>query len=486
MGRIEIMLRTLSERYSRLSLPARAGIWFTLCSIVQRGISVLSMPVFTRLLSTEAYGEYSLYTSWCMLFSLVITLNLSSEVFNKGLVDHEADRPAYSTCQAGLITALVLCFYFAYIVFHRVVDDLTGMDMVLTSLMFLEIYSTAIVGLWYARKRFEFEYRSLIAVTLGISLCSVLFGIAAVSIAPPSLKVVARVASNALPFFVVASVVLVRFVRESSKVCSRGWWAQSIRLGIPLVPHYASQVLLNQADKMLISRFLDNSKVAIYGIAHSAGLLLTMVNNGINSAFVPWLYSHLEREDYDPIGRIANALSALVLALVFLLMLFAPECVALLATEEYQEAVWSIPPIATGVVFAFMYTLFVNVEIYYGETGYVAVASIASAVINVILNIIAIPVFGYIASAYVTSACYLATAVFHYAFMRRALRKTGVRARIYDARFLGWLCAATLLCSCGAVSLYAEPMLRYGAICILVIVMAVSKNRVARLFSSMR
>lgn len=75
------------DKYQSMPLPAKAGVWFTLCSIIQRGISVISMPIFTRLLSTDAYGTYSLYTSWYMLFSLIVTLNLASEVFNKGLAD---------------------------------------------------------------------------------------------------------------------------------------------------------------------------------------------------------------------------------------------------------------------------------------------------------------------------------------------------------------------------------------------------------------
>lgn len=479
-------IRNISTKYSRLSLPAKAGFWFTICSIIQRGISVISMPIFTRLFSTSEYGEYSLYTSWSMLFSLVVTLNLSSEVFNKGLIDHESEKTEYTVSQLGLISALVGSFYLVYLVFHNVVDTITGMNLALTSLMYLEIYSTAVVGLWYARKRFNYEYRQLIIVTLGISFSSVIVGIVAVSYASTPWKVIARVASNVFPFFVVAFFVAVGFLSKSRAICSIKWWSESVRLGVPLVPHYASQVLLNQADKMLIAWFLNSAKVAIYGIAHSAGLLLTMVNNGINSAFVPWLYKRLERNDFNSIGVIANALSSIVLALVFLLMLFAPECVSILATEKYQEAIWSIPPIATGVVFAFLYTLFVNVEIYYGETKSVAIASIAAAAINLILNWVAIPLFGYIASAYITSACYLATAVFHYIFMQRALRRHNIRSNIYDIRFLVVLSILTLGCSGLSVILYTIPIVRHVAIGIMLIGLLAFRNRMGGLVTSIK
>lgn len=434
-----------------MPLPAKAGVWFTVCSIVQRGISVISMPIFTRLFSTEEYGAYNLYTSWFMLFGLVVTLNLQQEVFNKGLSNHEEERPEYSTCQAALITLLTLAFYAVYLLLREPINGLTGMGILLTSLMFIDVWTSAIVSLWLARRRFDYAYKPLIAVTLGISFTSVIVGIFAVWAAPDEWKVVARVVSNLAPFLVATVFVLVSFIKESRCLFRREWWGKSVRMGGSLVPHYVSQVLLNQADKILISWFLDNVKVAIYGVAHSAGLLLVMVNNGINSSFVPWLYSKMRAGDCRSVAGVSNVLVLLVALLTFLLMLLAPECVAILATAEYTEAIWCIPPIATGVVFSFMYTLFVNVEIYYGKAGYVATASILSAVANIALNVVAVPLFGYIASAYVTAACYLGTAALHYCFMKKMLKEAGVAHHVYDARFMVF--AVVLTCVFAAVSL---------------------------------
>lgn len=480
------MLTRYINKYRKMPIPAKAGIWFTVCSIAQRGLSVISMPVFTRLLSPESYGTYSLYTSWNMLFSLVVTLNLSSEIFNKGLADYEEDRSGFSTSQAALITVLVLVFYCVYYLFRVQVNAVTGMDTILTSCMFLDIYSTAIVGLWFARKRFDFAYRSLIAVTLLNAVASIVLGIILVKAVPEEWKVTARVVGNIIPTLIVATAVLVGFLRASHRIYSRDWWRRSIRLGVPLVPHYASQVLLNQADKVLIGWFLNNVCVAIYGVAHSAGLLLTMVNNGINSSFVPWLYGRLRGKAFDGVDSIANQLIAVVVVLVFLLMLVAPECVAILATDDYRDAVWCIPPIATGVVFAFIYTLFVNVEIYYGKTGYVAIASVASAILNVALNLAVIPLYGYIASAFVTSACYLATAALHYVFMCKTLRDAHISSRIYDMRFIGLSCLLTLVSAGMAELLYLSSAVRYVLIVVILLTLFFSRNRIMSSIICMR
>lgn len=453
-----------------MSLPAKAGLWFTVCSIVQRGISVISMPIFTRLLTTDEYGEYSLYTSWYLLFSLVVTLNLAAEVFNKGLVDHEEERPQYTTSQSALVTVLALAFFLIYLLFREPIDALTGMDSLLTSLMFLDIYTTTIVSLWFARKRFDFAYKPLFAVTVGISAVSVCAGFGAVLVAPAGWKVAARIASNILPKLFASLLVLIGFLSKSAKIFDRRWWGQSLRMGIPLVPHYASQVLLNQSDKVLISWFMDMTSVAIYGVAHSAGLLLVMVNNGINSSFVPWLYEKLKRGEYSDVAGVANKLTLLVLLLLSCFMLLAPECVAVLATPDYRDSIWCIPPIATGVVFAFVYTLFVNVEIYYGKAGYVAIASAASAVLNVLLNLLFIPLFGYVASAWVTSACYFVTALLHYVFMKRTLAAANQSGRVYDVKFLLVVCLLALVCAGLSILLYRAGGLRYVVIGVLAVI----------------
>ena len=480
------MLEKIRAKYQLMPLPAKAGVWFTICSIVQRGISVLSMPIFTRMLSTEAYGTYSLYTSWNMLFALIITLNLASEVFNKGLIDYEDERAAYSMSQASLVTVIVMMFYLLYLALSSPINALTGMDTLLTSFMFVDIYTTTIVGLWFARKRFDYAYKQLMAVTLAISVASVALGILCVWIAPDEWKVVARVASNVAPSAIMTVFVIVGFLKRSSTVLNRLWWCQSVKMGVPLVPHYASQVLLNQADKIIISWFLGNAKVAIYGVAHSAGLLLVMINNGINSSFVPWLYGKLKSGEVGPIAGVANALSVAVLFLVFLLMLLAPECVALLAAPEYAEAIWCVPPIATGVVFSFIYTLFVNIEIYYGKASYVAIASIASAVLNIVLNLVAVPVFGYVASAYVTAACYLATAMLHYSFMKRTLRDAGTKGRVYDGRFLLLVCIATLVCMVVSVLLYVAGPFRYAFVALFLIAGFLLRSRLIEALKTIR
>lgn len=41
-----------------------SAVWYTISSIMAKGITVLLTPFFTRILSVSEYGEYTNFISW--------------------------------------------------------------------------------------------------------------------------------------------------------------------------------------------------------------------------------------------------------------------------------------------------------------------------------------------------------------------------------------------------------------------------------------
>ena len=83
---------SLYKKYESLPLPVKAGFWFTISNVLLRGISFLTLPIFTRIMSTDQYGVLSLYQSWVMIISIVITLNVWTGGFNTQVLDHEGEE----------------------------------------------------------------------------------------------------------------------------------------------------------------------------------------------------------------------------------------------------------------------------------------------------------------------------------------------------------------------------------------------------------
>ena len=81
------MFEKVAERYREMPVQIKASFWFLLCSFLQKGISVITTPIFTRLLSTAEYGQYNVFNSWLSIATIFITLNLSYGVYTQGLIN---------------------------------------------------------------------------------------------------------------------------------------------------------------------------------------------------------------------------------------------------------------------------------------------------------------------------------------------------------------------------------------------------------------
>ena len=51
-------MNKLLDKYKKIPAPVKAGLWFFICTVLQKGIVFLTVPIFTRLLTTEQYGLF--------------------------------------------------------------------------------------------------------------------------------------------------------------------------------------------------------------------------------------------------------------------------------------------------------------------------------------------------------------------------------------------------------------------------------------------
>ena len=78
----------------------------------------------------------------------------------------------------------------------------------------------------------------------------------------------------------------------------------------------------------------------------------------------PWMYGKLEERKTKDIRKVTNILCLVMLFVILMLIIFAPELLKIIASKEYGEAVYVIPPVAMSTFFTFMYNIFANVEFF--------------------------------------------------------------------------------------------------------------------------
>lgn len=142
-------------------------------------------------------------------------------------------------------------------------------------------------------------------------------------------------------------------------------------------------------------------------------------------------------------------------------MLMAPEMVYVLGGKKYREAVYIIPIVMSGYCFRFLYTYYVNIELYCMKSFTVSMATVAAALINVALNFLWVPHYGYEAAAVTTSIGFAVLYGLHYAAVRRTQY-----CGIYDHKRLFFYMCFFLMAILGAEYLYLVPIVRYFVVAI--------------------
>lgn len=471
------VINALMEKYKNLGKPVKASLWFLICNIIQAGLGVLSTPIFTRMLTTEEYGVVTTFNSWRSILMIFTSLNLSYGVFNNAMVKYEDSktRDEYVSCMQGLYCLITLAFVLFYAVTYRWCNKVMGLSTEVVILLLIDLLCYPALLFWSGRQRYEYKYKWLVIITLLMSVANIAVGIIFVQVSEQ--KDVAKIASGVAVDVCVCGFFLVYQFLKGKKFCIPKFWKYALAFNIPLIPHYLSEIVLNQSDRIMISKYVDYSATANYSIAYSIVTLLQLLMSAINASFLPWAYSCIKTKKYKEIQRMGNVLMILIAGVIILLMLLAPELIFIFAGNKYAEAVYVIPPIAMSIFFMFLYDMFSTVEFYFGKNIGVMIASVCSAVLNLLLNWIFIPLFGYQAAGYTTLFCYFVYAAGHYFFYRSACKQYMDGEKAYDGKAMlagtGIMMIVTLLVN----MVYPYTLVRY-AIVLLIFVVLVWKRKV--------
>ncbi len=454
------MLRHIIRNYKTLPAPVRASGWFFVCAFIQKGISFITTPIFTRLLSTAEYGEYSVFQSWMGMITIFVSLNLNCGVYTRGMVQFEERRDEFSSSMQGLCLTSVLAWLGIYLLFRGAWNQVFSLTTVQMLAMFLLIWTSSSFGFWSVEQRVKLRYRRLVAVTIFVSLLQPAVGIALVSRARD--KATARILGLALVNTAVYSGLFVSQMRRGKRFFIGEFWKHALRFNFPLLPHYLSQSVLSGADRIMIERIAGADKAGIYNLACSVSTIMAMFHTALMQTIEPWLYRMIKEGNTDALSDVAYPAFGAVAGVNLLLIALAPEIITLFAPAEYREAVWIIPPVAMSVYFTFAYTFFAVFEFYFEKTQYIAAATAAGAVLNVVLNLLCIRRFGYGAAGYTTLLCYMLYAVFHYYFMRKLCRTRLEGRRVYSTRILLGITACFMLSGFAVMFTYPNSVLRYA------------------------
>lgn len=404
----------------------KAGAAYTIGNIFLKGIAFLTLPIFSRILTEEEFGIFNLYISYETILTIFVGLCIFGSL-RTAIYDYKDNFNQYITSSLVLsgisFGAILILANLGFPLFSKYFE----FDRFLLNVLIIHSYAMFVFQFYNTRLALEFRFKEYLLASGVNSIVGTAVSIVLIMFAFDENKYIGRIYGYAFIPIIIAAVILFGFfrtaVKEKHKLVSKEQWKYGISISLPLVVHTFSQQVLNQFDRIMISKLVSNAANGIYSFIHTISNILHIIVLSMDNAWSVWFYQKLNTKDYAQIKNRAKAYILLMNILYIGFISLSPEVIRLAGDKEYYVGVNMIIPLAFGEYFVFLYSLPVHIEYFYKKTKFIALGTSGAAIMNFVLNYVCIINFGYQAAAWTTLCSFILLFVFHW-FISRRIDKT--------------------------------------------------------------
>lgn len=447
------------KKKSEKSTVVRSAAWYTFSNLVVKGLGFITIPVFTRLLTQEEFGVYNNYLSWLSVMTIVVTLSLESTTIS-AKKDFKNDLGDYVLSMMMLSMTSASLWLLLSNIFSNQFENIFMLKHEYVESIFLYLLFFPVVTLFQTWERYTYKYHVSVAVSMLLAAGIAFLSVALTLICP--VRVDGTVAGRIIPAMIIGACIVVWMLRSKCRPHIK-YWRYALPIAWPYIPHLLAMTLLSSMNKMFVTRYCGADVNALFSLANSCGMLVSILVTSLNNAFSPWLGDKLTQNKIGEIKSFSRPYIALFCGGAILFPMVAPEALLILGGTDYLAAAPIIPPISMCCVLQFAYCMYVNIEQYEKKTKGMAIASLSAALINAILDMILIPHFGYYAAAYASVIAYAWLLIAH----MYLVNKIGFFSA-YDNKFIVFCVFVTCAIMAASSLLYSMNYLRWALFIILV------------------
>ena len=379
------------EKSSGIRLPARAGAWYVASSALIKLCGMAATPYFTRVMSPEEYGTYSLYMSWVAILSVLMTLGLGGSAIYRGMQKFDSQGDKLTSAALGLSLCSVAAFSAVALLFFNRLKDLISLPGHLIVILFTQIALDSVLTLYMARCRYRYGYRLVIGINAGSALTALLLSAILARLLEPTATMRALSLLSATAIFALPIAFLVFF--KGKCLFSPKIWGFLARFNLPLLPHLLASSVMTNLDRVLIRHITgDGVALAGFSVAHSLGAGVGFISSGLGSALNPWIMRKIAQNRQDKVAEVGLKLTCLVALGSMAVLTLAPEILSILAPKNYSSALPSVYPITVSSAVSFIGTVTATALIRAERTGSLSLCSLVGAAVNAGVSLILLPI----------------------------------------------------------------------------------------------
>ena len=374
-------------------------------NMATKALGFISLPILTRLLSTSDYGIINIFTSYIGIIIVLATFSSHTAI---GRYYYEKDRKL----NTFVGTSIILTSFFIFLSFSGLIIlkeqfiSITSLPsstfIYIFPLVIFEVINSIFTQIYQAqRKSKSIALLNILKTYIGFGLTILII------LSLNAEKYLGQIISNTIVGFLSSIYILYkikRYIKIDFLVKNVNY---IFKYSIPLIPYYLSGIILAQFDRIMIGSTIGSKEAGLYSLAYNIGMLLAVFSSSINSAFFPNYYKYMNSQNYSAHDKEVDKLFRLICVAAIGLIYFGQEIGMLLSDKSFHEALPLVPIVVIGYLFYSIFVLYNRNIDYVKKTFFASVIVILSGVLNIVLNSIFIPRYGYFAGAYTTAISYL-------------------------------------------------------------------------------
>ncbi len=400
---------------------------YGLSSMLGRFINFLLVIPHTEYLnSVGTYGDITTVFAFMAFFNILLSYGMDTTYFNFIRNGHPADK-VYAIAQKSLI-ASTLIFSVIILLFSQAAADFMGFpankEYVYICLIFLCFDTLSILP--FARIRHEERPLKFATIKLANILVNVSLNLLLLIHTPDFLKsfnqvsliLIANAAASLVSFSLLSPLVFkIRFDFD------KDLYKKMLKYAWPLIFVGLAGIVNETLDRTLLKRLLPAEEGSyqngIYGAFYKLTMVMTMFVQAFRFAAEPLFFKQKDGEESNKMYANVMYWFIGVCSFIFLACMFFIDQLAHLFIRKSEffddpNGLFIVPILLLANLFLGIYY---NLSIWYrftNNTKLGAIIAASAALLTIVLNIILIPSFGFVACAWITLCIYAAMTIVSY------------------------------------------------------------------------
>lgn len=433
----------------------RIAFFNILSTILLRGISIFTSPVFSRLLGTSGYGILSAYNTWTGVFSITSTLQTQGTLANARVEYPEGEQKAYQSAAMGLSLSFFLLVSGLMVLFRESVSGLLKLPALLVVLMMVHSFGTFCMSFLNQKFTYEFKAGRNMMLSVGMTLATLTVSLILVLNMPQESRYLGRIIGNASVYGLLGAAVCLWVLRSGRVFFNKKYWKFCLFLAVPMVFQNLSDLLLTHSDLVMLRQMAGDDAGGIYGLAYNFGNIIFTIFVALNNSWVPFFFENQKNGAKTEVRQQSKHFLELYTVLSVGFVLLMTEVYHVYAARAFWDGTKLIPLFVAGYYVNFLCTFPVNYEFFRKKTAAVATVTVSTALVNLVLNYVLISRIGMAGAAIATLISHLLQFTLHFTYARFVLKEGE-----YPFGTFQWVSYA--LCFAGVcVLVYLMPKLWY-------------------------